>query len=149
VDVLDLPPTTASVPVARRFVRARLVEDAASAADGRADVDIATLLVSEVVTNAILHARSVVTLTVDVVEDVVRITVRDGSPVQPRVHAFAPTSATGRGLLLLDRLAKRWGVEPDPVTGGKVVWFEVGEPSLAAWGEVSGRRLSAATSRGD
>ena len=149
MDVLDLPPTTASVPVARRFVRARLVEDAASAADGRADVDSATLLVSEDVTNAILHARIAVTLTVDVGEDVVRITVRDGSPVQPRVHAFAPTSATGRGLLLLDRLAKRWGVEPDPVTGGKVVWFEVGEPSLAAWGEVSGHRLSAATSRGD
>jgi hypothetical protein len=75
--------------------------------------------------------------------------VRDGSPVQPRVHAFAPTSATGRGLLLLDRLAKRWGVEADPVTGGKVVWFEVGEPSLASWGEVAGQRLSAATSRGD
>ena len=153
MDVLDLPPTTASVPVARRFVRARLVDDAARSADGRADasvdVDTATLLVSEVVTNAILHARSAVTLTVDVPEDVVRITVRDGSPVQPRVHAFAPTSATGRGLLLLDHLAKRWGVEPDPVTRGKVVWFEVGEPSLAAWGEVSGHRLSAATSRGD
>jgi anti-sigma regulatory factor (Ser/Thr protein kinase) len=151
VHVLDLPPTTASVPVARRFVRARL-GDAAGAADGWADasvdVDIATLLVSEVVTNAILHARSTVTLTVDVADDVVRITVRDGSPVQPRVHAFAPTSATGRGLLLLDRLAKRWGVEADPVNGGKVVWFEVGEPSLAAWGEVSERRLSA-TSRGD
>ena len=142
MDVLDLPPTTASVPVARRFVRARLE-------DVSADLDTAALLVSEVVTNAILHARSAVTLTVDVVEDVVRITVRDGSPVQPRVHAFAPTSATGRGLLLLDHLAKRWGVEPDPVTGGKVVWFEVGEPSLAAWGEVSGHRLSAATSRGD
>jgi anti-sigma regulatory factor (Ser/Thr protein kinase) len=151
VNVLHLPPTTASVPVARRFVRARLGA-AAGAADGCADasvdVDTAALLVSEVVTNAILHARSTVTLTVDVADDVVRITVRDGSPVQPRVHAFAPTSATGRGLLLLDRLAKRWGVETDPVTGGKVVWFEVGEPSLAAWGEVSGRRLSA-TGRGD
>ena len=98
MDVLDLPPTTASVPVARRFVRARLVDDAARAADGRADasvdLDIATLLVSEVVTNAILHARSAVTLTVDVAEVVVRITVRDGSPVQRRVHAVAPTSAT-------------------------------------------------------
>jgi anti-sigma regulatory factor (Ser/Thr protein kinase) len=143
VHVLDLPPTTASVPVARRFVRARLGDAA-----GAADVDTAALLVSEVVTNAILHARSTVTMTVDVADDVVRITVRDGSPVQPRVHAFPPTAATGRGMLLLDRLAKRWGVEADPVTGGKVVWFEVGEPSLAVWGEVSERRLSA-TSRGD
>jgi len=130
VNVLDLPPTTDSVPVARRFVRARLL-------DGATDIDTATLLVSEVVTNAILHARTTVTLTVEVIDDVVRIAVRDGSPVQPRIHSFPATSATGRGLRLLDRLAKRWGVYADPVTGGKVVWFEVGEPSETAWGVVS------------
>jgi anti-sigma regulatory factor (Ser/Thr protein kinase) len=141
VNVLDLPPTTASVPVARRFVRARLE-------DGAADVDTATLLVSEVVTNAVLHARSAVTLTVDVADDVVRITVRDGSPVQPRVHPLAPTSATGRGMFLVDRLAKRWGVDADPVAGGKVVWFEVGGPAPAAWGTVSDHRLSGAAQAG-
>ena len=60
VNVLDLPPTTASVPVARRFVRSRLV-------DGTPPMwTPAALLVSEVVTNAILHARTTVTLTVDV-----------------------------------------------------------------------------------
>lgn len=142
MNVLDLPPTTESVPVARRFVRARLADEAAGAADVSADIDTATLLVSEVVTNAILHARTTVTLTVDIADEVVRITVRDGSPVQPRVHSFAPTSATGRGLRLLDRLAKRWGVDADPVTGGKIVWFEVGEPSETLWGEVSENRLS-------
>jgi anti-sigma regulatory factor (Ser/Thr protein kinase) len=147
VNVLDLPPTTASVPVARRFVRARLEDAVVGAADG-VDIDAATLLVSEVVTNAILHARSAVTLTVDVAGDSVRITVRDGSPVQPRVHRFAPTAATGRGMFLLDRLAKRWGVDADPVTGGKVVWFEVGEPALAARGEVSEHRLSGAIQPG-
>ena len=135
MNVLDLPPTTDSVPVARRFVRARLV-------DGPTDVDTATLLVSEVVTNAILHARTTVTLTLEVVGDLVRITVRDGSPVQPRIHSFSPTSATGRGLRLLDRLAKRWGVTADPTTGGKVVWFEIGEPSTAVWGEFSEDRRS-------
>jgi anti-sigma regulatory factor (Ser/Thr protein kinase) len=135
VNVLDLPPTTDSVSVARRFVRARLVH-------GAADVDTAALLVSEVVTNAILHARTSVTLTVELAGEVVRITVRDGSPVQPRIHSFAATSATGRGLRLLDRLAKRWGVDADPATGGKIVWFEVGEPSEIAWGEVSEEWLS-------
>jgi anti-sigma regulatory factor (Ser/Thr protein kinase) len=135
VNVLDLPPTTDSVPVARRFVRSRLVE-------GATDVDTATLLVSEVVTNAILHARTTVTVTVEVAGDVVRITVRDGSPVQPRIHSFSATSATGRGLRLLDRLAKRWGVDADPLTGGKTVWFEVGEPVAADWGEVSDEWLS-------
>jgi anti-sigma regulatory factor (Ser/Thr protein kinase) len=135
VNVLDLPPTTDSVPVARRFVRARLVDRAT-------DVDTATLLVSEVVTNAILHARTTVTVTVEVADQLVRIAVRDGSPVQPRVHSFSATSATGRGLRLLDRLAKRWGVYADPTTGGKVVWFEVGEPAKASWGEVSQDWLS-------
>jgi anti-sigma regulatory factor (Ser/Thr protein kinase) len=130
VNVLDLPPTTDSVPVARRFVRARL-------GDRATDVDTATLLVSEVVTNAILHARTTVTLTVEVTDEGVRIAVRDGSPVPPRIHSFSATSATGRGLRLLDRLAKRWGVYADPATGGKVVWFEVGEPSTPDWGEVS------------
>jgi anti-sigma regulatory factor (Ser/Thr protein kinase) len=135
VNVLDLPPTTDSVPVARRFVRARL-------SDGVSDVDTATLLVSEVVTNAILHARTTVTVTVDVADDLVRIAVRDGSPVQPRIHSFSATSATGRGLRLLDRLAKRWGVYADPATGGKVVWFEVGEPATSHWDEVSEDWLS-------
>jgi anti-sigma regulatory factor (Ser/Thr protein kinase) len=148
VNVLDLPPTTASVPAARRFVRARLEDAVHGPADGSVDVDAATLLVSEVVTNAILHARSAVTLTVDVAGDSVRITVRDGSPVPPRVHRFAPTAATGRGMFLLDRLARRWGVDADPVTGGKVVWFEVGEPAPGAWGEASEHRLSGAIQPG-
>jgi anti-sigma regulatory factor (Ser/Thr protein kinase) len=129
VNALDLPPTTDSVPAARRFIRSRLGQ-------GPTDIDIATLLVSEVVTNAILHARTSVTLTVELHGVVAHIAVRDGSPVRPRVHAFSNTSATGRGLRLLDRLAMRWGVDADPASGGKVVWFEVGEPSEAAWSDV-------------
>jgi anti-sigma regulatory factor (Ser/Thr protein kinase) len=145
VNVLDLPPTTDSVPMARRFVRARLLD---GAAEGSVDLDTATLLVSEVVTNAILHARTTVTLSVELADEVVRITVRDGSPVRPRLQAFAPTSATGRGLQLLDRLARRWGVDADPVTGGKIVWFEVGEPTESGWGEISEPQLHEAVRPG-
>ena len=54
---LRLPPTTDSVPVARRHAREQL-------RDSGADVDTVVLLVSEVVTNAVLHARSDVILTV-------------------------------------------------------------------------------------
>jgi anti-sigma regulatory factor (Ser/Thr protein kinase) len=140
VNVLDLPPTTDSVPVARRFVRSRL-------ANGSADVDTVTLLVSEVVTNAILHARTTVTLTVESDGEMVRIAVRDGSPVRPRIHSFAATSATGRGLRLLDRLAKRWGVDADPATGGKVVWFEVAPEG--AWDEPERRTEAVAHGRLD
>ncbi|MGZ4593926.1 MAG: ATP-binding protein [Actinomycetes bacterium] len=126
MNVLDLPPTTDSVPAARRFVRARLVH-------AEVDVDTATLLVSEVVTNAILHARTPVTVTVEEDGAVAHIAVADRSPVPPRLHAYSATSATGRGMRLLDQLAIRWGVEADPVTGGKTVWFEVGAPSDEVW----------------
>jgi anti-sigma regulatory factor (Ser/Thr protein kinase) len=132
VNVLDLPPTTDSVPAARRFIRARLPE-------GVVDIDTAALLVSEVVTNAILHARTPVTLTVQELGTVVRISVRDGSPVAPRTHAFSTTSTTGRGLRLLEELATRWGVQQDASTGGKIVWFEVGPGE----GEGSGSGLAA------
>lgn len=126
MNVLDLPPSTDSVPAARQFVRARLHGAAA-------DVDIATLLVSELVTNAILHARTGVTVTVEEHGVLAYVAVRDGSPIPPRIHSFSPTSATGRGLRMLDRLARRWGVDADPSNGGKVVWFEVGEPSDLLW----------------
>lgn len=110
---------------ARQFVRAQL--------GGDVDIDTATLLVSEVVTNAILHARTAVTLTVQQLGAAARIAVHDGSPVRPRVHAFSVTAATGRGLRLLDQLAEHWGVDADPRTGGKTVWFEVGEASDDPW----------------
>ena len=130
VHALDLPPTTDSVPAARRFVRREL-----GAAD--VDIDTAALLVSEVVTNAVLHARTAVRLSIRASRSEAHIEVRDGSPVEPRVHAFSPTSATGRGLRLLELLAKRWGVRADPRTGGKIVWFDVGEPTDTAWDQLA------------
>ena len=125
--MLELSLTTESVPAARRFVRDQMIDS-----DTVADLDTASLLVTEIVTNAILHAMAPMTLRVEVSADVVRIEVRDGSQLPPRVHAFAPTAATGRGLRLLESLAVRWGVRPEP-GGGKVVWFEVGESSESAW----------------
>jgi anti-sigma regulatory factor (Ser/Thr protein kinase) len=127
VTVLELASTTASVPAARRFVRDRMLDS-----DTAADLDTASLLVTEIVTNAVLHARAPMTLRVEVSADVVRVEVSDGSQLPPRVHAFSATAATGRGLRLLQSLAARWGVRPDP-GGGKVVWFDVGASSESAW----------------
>jgi anti-sigma regulatory factor (Ser/Thr protein kinase) len=122
---LRLPAATESVPVARRFARDELRSSAA-------DVDTVVLLVSELVTNAVLHARSDVLLTVADQGGIARVEVSDASPLPPRLHNFAVESATGRGMKLLDRLAQRWGAVPRK-DGGKVVWFEVGAPSEAAW----------------
>ena len=123
---LRLPPTTDSVPVARRHAREQLRHSSA-------DVDTVVLLVSEVVTNAVLHARSDVFLTVSDEGEIARVEVRDSSPVPPRLHRFAVESATGRGLRLLDQLALRWGADQVAEGLGKTVWFEVGSPGESAW----------------
>jgi anti-sigma regulatory factor (Ser/Thr protein kinase) len=126
VTELRLPPSADSVPVARRFTRDQL-------RDSECDVDTAVLLVSELVTNAVLHARSEIVLTVQDLGDTVRVDVADSSPLPPRTHNFAVESATGRGMRMLGQLAHRWGLEPSAVGLGKVIWFEVGEPSETAW----------------
>ena len=123
---LRLPPSTDSVPVARRFTREQL-------GASRCDVDTVVVLVSELVTNAVLHARSDVLLSVRDGGDHARVEVADSSPMPPRLHSFPVESATGRGLRMLDRLARNWGTEPATSGHGKVVWFEVGRPTEKAW----------------
>jgi hypothetical protein len=81
------------------------------------------LCLSEVVTNAVLHARTALTVRVVEIGETVRVEVADGSRSAPVRRSFAEISPTGRGLHLLDRLASRWGTV---MTGrGKTVWFEI------------------------
>ena len=106
-------------------------------------LDEALLLVSELVTNAILHARSAVQLTMIVLDGAVRFEVRDTGAALPAVRPPSETSLNGRGLSLLDAVADRWGVEQrTPRRGpGKVVWFELDLPNVAV--APPGRRRSA------
>lgn len=117
------PAEPASVPMARRFVRTAL-----EALELPAAWDAAEMLVSEVATNAVLHARTEFTIEVTRVGEVVRVSVLDRSVLVPRQRAYATDSTTGRGLRLVATLAVAWGV--DRSVGGKAVWFEV----LAAGG---------------
>lgn len=86
--------------------------------------DSVTLLVSEVVTNAVVHADSDVEVLVRLTADAALVEVTDTSDdgLAPRCADHEATS--GRGLALVDSLARRWGVRPAP-GGGKTVWFEV------------------------
>ena len=90
----------------------------------------AQLLLTEVLSNAILHgsagAGARLDVSVEVDESMVRVTVTDRSPQFPRpaIHPPDPLAASGWGLYLLERLAKQWGVEDAP-DGGSVVWFEL------------------------
>ena len=113
-----LPPQPASVGAARNHVRAQLTSS------GRSDLEeVAVLLVSEMVTNALLHAGTDIDLDVLVDRTGVRVGVGDGSTHMPSRRRYATTSGTGRGLLMLESLVDDWGVTPEPE--GKTVWFHL------------------------
>jgi anti-sigma regulatory factor (Ser/Thr protein kinase) len=84
---------------------------------------IAELLTSELVTNAVLHARSKLTLDVRLRRDILRIAVTDTGEAMPTPTIPAAGNEGGRGLHLLAALARDWGVQPR--AQGKTVWFEL------------------------
>jgi CheY-like chemotaxis protein len=104
--------------LARRFVTRALERWQA-----QSELDVIELLVSELVTNSIVHGHSDVEISVAVVDDRVRVSVFDASR-EPLVRREPGADATsGRGLVMLDALAAEWGTEFVP--SGKNVWFEV------------------------
>jgi anti-sigma regulatory factor (Ser/Thr protein kinase) len=113
-----LPPHPTSVGEARRIVR-RLLATA-----GQVDlVDPAELLVSEIVTNAVLHAGTSIDLRCTLVDHSLLVEVDDGGQQLPSSREYDSTVCSGRGLVLLEQVAERWGVIP--TFGGKTVWFLV------------------------
>ena len=97
--------------------------DMATAPQLRDTLETVALLVTELVTNAILHARTPLLLTLESRPDHVRISVADRSNDQPAVRSYESDAVTGRGLALVEQLATTWGVDTTP--SGKVVWCEV------------------------
>ncbi|GAA0306863.1 SpoIIE family protein phosphatase [Streptomyces polychromogenes] len=87
--------------------------------------DSLELLVSEVVTNAVRYAERPVTLRL-LRTDVLRCEVGDDSPQLPRQRRARETDEGGRGLFLVNRMARRWGATR--LSSGKVVWFELSLP---------------------
>lgn len=87
--------------------------------------DDAALLVSELVSNGVVHARTPLTLTVSWLgrPSRVRVSVHDDSPVLPRTRNFDVTATTGRGMQIIAALAHSSGVVASAV--GKDVWFEL------------------------
>jgi PAS domain S-box-containing protein len=113
-----LRPRPESVGEARRFVRSVVDE-----AGARAMADTAVLVVSEVVTNAVLHAGTPVDVAVRAGRGRVRVEVADGSAQLPRPRSYDRLVSTGRGLHILDAVVDDWGV--DVASAGKTVWFEL------------------------
>ncbi|MFE9771882.1 ATP-binding protein [Streptomyces sp. NPDC005931] len=93
--------------------------------------EIAELLTSELVTNALVHTDHEAVLTVTVGPRGVRVEVRDFVSRRPRLRAPGTGDGThGRGLVLVASLADEWGITPHGV--GKAVWFELDARAGAA-----------------
>ena len=84
-------------------------------------VDRAVLVANELVTNAVVHARTELWLQLELRADRLFIAVRDASPRLLRQLTPDPEAGGGRGLWLVEQLTQAWGVSPHP-DGGKVVW---------------------------
>lgn len=134
------PQSPASIAAARRFVSGVLVE-------ARADRELrdrAELMVSELATNAVRHARTAFCISVVLGAKSVRIDVADSGAGRPRSRRPAPDEPTGRGLWIVESMADNWGV--DDTDDGKVVWFSLaassrrGSTSSARAGAPPGRR---------
>ncbi|WP_063770203.1 ATP-binding SpoIIE family protein phosphatase [Streptacidiphilus melanogenes] len=100
------------------------------------DADAAVLLVSELLTNVLLHTDQEGALLAELSgppgERRLRIEVSDGSDELPHLRSPGEMASSGRGLVLLDLLADRWGVRPSGE--GKLVWFEMTEKDGAPGG---------------
>lgn len=115
---LALSPVPASAASAREFVETTLGSWGCAVV-----VDAARLLTSELVTNAVLHARTDLEIVLALTRTGVRVEVHDGSTVTPVRRHYDDDAMTGRGLALLDQVAPRWGM--DRRADGKSVWFEL------------------------
>jgi anti-sigma regulatory factor (Ser/Thr protein kinase) len=121
---VDLRPVARSVPAARHLVAAVL-----AGWDAPHDADDIALLVTELVTNVIDHVggEAAITLELALADEWLRISVADGSSVRPVVRELSKDNPRGRGLVLVQAIADRWGAEDH--RGGKRVWFELQPPS--------------------
>lgn len=112
-------------PVVGAARRAReLVTEACARWDLPGLVGPGCIVVTEMVNNVVAHVHSAMTVRLAARDGALAVAVHDASPTAPRFGGLvAPTSYGGRGLLLIDSVARRWGTVP--LDDGKVVWAVV------------------------
>ncbi|MDQ1726037.1 MAG: hypothetical protein QOK14_82 [Frankiaceae bacterium] len=121
---IDLDPDLTSPRAARQFVAGAVSSCAADA------VDTALLLVTELVTNAVVHAGTTVSVIVELADASLTIRVRDHNPGVVDLDGVIADGMGegGRGLALVSRLADTWGTQH--ARSGKEVWFRLGHSSV-------------------
>jgi len=115
---VELPVSREAPALARDFLRGSTCVEHHSEV-----VDDAVLLVSELVTNSVLHGGPPVVVAVDCDEATLQVRVRDGSPVLPAPRDAASGDENGRGLALVAEMSADWGVDTEE--DGKHVWFVI------------------------
>jgi anti-sigma regulatory factor (Ser/Thr protein kinase) len=105
-------------------VRAARVFAEGVVADWGIDPDDAVLVVGELAANAQRHARSEFNVSLDHVEGALVVEVTDANPEMPEIIESPPDARSGRGLVIVDRVARAWGIRGTS-TGGKTVWVEL------------------------
>jgi len=116
---VTLPAGLESTTAARRFAEQTL---RGWGIDGEA-FETTRLLVSELVANAMTHAATTAQMVLDLSDRRLRVEVRDKAGGRPRRRDPNFDEPTGRGLMIVEELADRWGVDDEPP--GKSVWFEL------------------------
>lgn len=123
--VTSLPPNDSSAALGRRFVRDVLNSNQL------ADVaDTAVLLASELITNAVLHGRSEVELSVEIDSIGVKVSAGDLNSRLPVMQPSDELALDGRGIAIVNLLASQWGVTA--TEDGKTVWFCLEVPDRSA-----------------
>ena len=112
---LLLQPDARGAAAARRHLRGVLRGTQLEAVE-----DEALLVLSELVTNAVVHGRAPVELRLEHTGGHLLVEVRDGAEVPPQERHAAPDDEHGRGLALVSAVAERWGTKP--LRDGKSVW---------------------------
>ncbi|MEU0628177.1 ATP-binding protein [Streptomyces sp. NPDC005989] len=130
---LSLRGVSGIVPTARDFARQALHEWGwlpASSADGRAAAEDVLLVVSELVTNACLHADGPEEMRIACTAKVLRVEVVDSGAGQPAPRTpHRAGRPGGHGMFIVQRLCLDWGVLRVPGRSGKTVWAELAAPA--------------------
>ncbi|KOG23150.1 MULTISPECIES: ATP-binding protein [Streptomyces] len=125
---LEVGPDPAEVGRARRWARSRLA--GSGIGDDEPLADTLVLIISELVTNAVVHTGCPAVLRMlFAAGGGVRVEVADASDRPPRPRHADGDDTNGRGLELVDGLADRWGWQPEGA--GKSIWCEVDRVSVA------------------
>ncbi len=107
----------------RRELRELLCRWVPPDGEAPADPEVAALLTSELITNALLHTEGGAVVTAWVT-DRLRVEVRDCAERRPEPREPSADGTSGRGLMLVRALSDAWGIRSEG--GGKCVWFELG-----------------------